>query len=110
MITLSTKQRRNIVHHLIRCGILGAFGLYIVYLARTGTLVLFVEPNLAVPVKLSAIGLFATAIYQFQSAVQEWQGIEAAACDCNHEPPRSLLANLVVYTLFLLPLAIGIIF
>ncbi|QHT59997.1 DUF1980 domain-containing protein [Paenibacillus lycopersici] len=105
---MSTRQRRMIIHHLVRCCILGAFGLYIVSLTRSGTLLLFVEPNLAVAVKLSAIGLFATAIYQLQAAVQQWQGVDPAACDCNHEPPRSLLANLLVYALFLLPLVFGL--
>ncbi|MBM7567402.1 DUF1980 domain-containing protein [Paenibacillus sacheonensis] len=106
---MSTKQRTMIAHHLIRFCILGAFGFYIVYLARTGMLVRFVEPNLVVAVKLSAIGLFATAIYQLQAAVQEWHGIEAAACDCNHEPSKSFAANLFIYGLFALPLVLGFI-
>ncbi|REE92865.1 uncharacterized protein DUF1980 [Paenibacillus taihuensis] len=110
MRMLSTVQRRAIVHHLIRSGILAGFGLYIIFLVRTHTLVLYVEPNLAVYVKLSAIGLFATAIYQLHSALQEWHGVTAAACDCNHEPSSSLLANIGIYSLFLLPLALGFLF
>ncbi|WP_219835876.1 DUF1980 domain-containing protein [Paenibacillus sp. R14(2021)] len=105
-----TKQRIAVIHHSIRCGILSAFGIYIVFLVRTGTLVQYVEPGLAVYVKLSAMGLFATAIYQLQSAFQEWQGYSAAACDCNHEPSRSVAANILIYGLFVLPLALGFLF
>lgn len=107
MRILSTAQRRAIAHHLIRSSILTGFGLYIIFLVQTHTLVQYVEPNLSVYVKLSAIGLFATAIYQLHSALQEWQGVTAAPCDCNHEPSASLLANLGIYGLFILPLALG---
>ncbi|MFC4809135.1 DUF1980 domain-containing protein [Paenibacillus sp. GCM10023250] len=110
MPPLSTRQRRTIAHHLIRCCILSAFGYYIVFLTRTGALVRYVEPNLAAAVKLSAIGLFATAIYQLHAALQEWQGNSAAPCDCNHEPSSSLAANVLLYGLFMLPLALGFAF
>lgn len=105
-----TRQRRMFVHHLIRSAILSAFGFFIVYNTRTGTLLHYVEPNLAVAVKLAAIGLFATAIYQLHAAVLEWQGVNPEACDCNHEPPRSLAGSLFIYGLFALPLALGFLF
>ncbi|NBD26236.1 DUF1980 domain-containing protein [Paenibacillus glycinis] len=104
---MSTRQRRAIVHHLIRCCILGAFGFYIVFLVRTGSLAGYVEPNLAAAVKLSAIGLFATAIYQLHAALSEWQGYSPEACDCNHEPSPSFAANLIIYGLFALPIVLG---
>ncbi|WP_308638518.1 DUF1980 domain-containing protein [Paenibacillus silvisoli] len=102
-----TTQKRAAIHHIIRSGILTGFGLFIIYLVRTGSLLQYVEPNLSLYVKLSAMGLFATAIYQLHTAWEKWQGIDAPACDCNHDPSPSAIANAFYYGLFLLPLALG---
>ncbi|SDX68023.1 DUF1980 domain-containing protein [Paenibacillus sp. CF384] len=104
---LATAQRRAVIHHLIRSCILTGFGVFIIYLVRTGSLLQYVEPALSLYVKLSAMGLFATAIYQLHSAWDSWRGVDAAACDCNHDPSQSAIANVFYYGLFLLPLALG---
>ncbi|RAP75354.1 DUF1980 domain-containing protein [Paenibacillus montanisoli] len=102
-----TSQQIAAIHHIIRSVILTCFGMFIIYLVRTGSLHQYVEPNLNLYVKLSAMGLFATAIYQLHTAWEKWHGIEAAACDCNHDPSPSAIANVFYYSLFLLPLALG---
>lgn len=100
-------DRRRIVHHLIRAVILTGFAMYIVFLVRSGNLTLYIAPRMTIYVKLSAIGLYATAIYQLYAALQVWAGRRTAACECNHEPPLSITKNVLIYGMFVLPLALG---
>ncbi|UVI31698.1 TIGR03943 family putative permease subunit [Paenibacillus spongiae] len=108
---MSTTNRRQLVHHLLRAGILAGFAIYIVYLVRTGSMTLYIEPRTVLYVKLSAIGLIAAAVYQFSVALQAGMGINIHYdCDCGHEPPESVWKNLLIYGLFLFPLTLGFIF
>ncbi|MCQ6558772.1 TIGR03943 family putative permease subunit [Paenibacillus mendelii] len=102
-----TADRRRLVHHLLRAGILAGFAMYIVHLVRNDSITLYIAPRMVLYVKLSAIGLYAAAVYQLYAALQAGTGRKAADCDCDHEPPASLWKNIIIYGLFLFPLTIG---
>lgn len=94
-------------HHLIRAAILTGFAMLIVYLDRTGEMILYIAPRMELYVKLSAIGLYAAAIYQVYAALQKRLGNQAPDCDCEHEPPPSIVKNAIIYGLFVFPLLLG---
>ncbi|GGF96657.1 TIGR03943 family protein [Paenibacillus abyssi] len=96
------------IHHLIRGIILTGFAFLIVYLVRSDNLTLYIAPRMAGYVKVSALVLYAAAIYQFYAAFQTWMGRTAAVdCGCDHTPSHSLLKNTLIYGLFVFPLALG---
>lgn len=94
-------------HHLIRAAILTGFAMLIVYLDRTGEMILYIAPRMELYVKLSAIGLYAAAIYQVYAALQKRMGNNEPGCDCEHEPSPSIFKNIVIYGLFIFPLLLG---
>ncbi|MBW7474382.1 TIGR03943 family protein [Paenibacillus oenotherae] len=106
---MTATDRSRIIHHLIRAAILTGFAMYIVYLVRSDSLTLYIAPRMVIYVKISAIGLYATAIYQLYAALQAWAGRKTAACECNHEPSSSITKNTLIYGMFILPLALGFI-
>jgi putative membrane protein len=93
--------------HLIRFLLLAGFAMLIVYLFRTGDMTLFIAPKMELLVKLSAIGLYAAAIYQLYAALKARRKSQAADCDCDHQHSSSRTKNIFVYSLFILPLALG---
>ncbi|WP_337098130.1 TIGR03943 family putative permease subunit [Paenibacillus sp. YIM B09110] len=97
------------IHHLLRATILTGFAFFIVYLFQTDEMTLYIAPRMELYVKLSAIGLYAAAIYQIYAALQKRMGKQEADCDCehDHEPSPSIAKNTLIYGLFLLPLALG---
>jgi putative membrane protein len=95
------------IHHLIRGAILTGFAMFIVYADRTGELSLYIAPRMELYVKLSALGLYAAAIYQIYAALQKRIAGKQPACDCGHEPSPSVFKNSIIYGLFILPLALG---
>ncbi|MDQ0115305.1 TIGR03943 family putative permease subunit [Paenibacillus harenae] len=97
------------IHHLLRAAILTGFALFIVYLFKTGEMTLYIAPRMEPYVKLSAIGLYAAAIYQVYAALQKRMGKHEADCNCehDHEPSPSIAKNTLIYGLFILPLALG---
>ncbi|WP_169083720.1 TIGR03943 family putative permease subunit [Paenibacillus sp. PL91] len=94
-------------HHLIRAAILTGFAMFIVYLDRTGEMMLYIAPRMELYVKLSAIGLYAAAIYQVYAALQKRLGNHAPDCDCEHEHSPSIFKNIMIYGLFIFPLLLG---
>lgn len=104
---LSSADRRRLFHQLLRAAILSGFAMYIIYLVRTDSLTLYIAPRMVIYVKLSAMGLYATAIYQVYTAFQTWKGKDIINCDCNHEPSSSVTKNTLIYGLFILPIALG---
>ncbi|WP_224723653.1 TIGR03943 family putative permease subunit [Paenibacillus vietnamensis] len=95
------------IHHLIRAAILTGFAMYIVYVDRTGEMSLYIAPRMELYVKLSALGLYAAAIYQIYAALQKRLGSNEPACGCEHEPSPSVFKNSLIYGLFLFPLMLG---
>ncbi|WP_183597323.1 TIGR03943 family putative permease subunit [Paenibacillus phyllosphaerae] len=106
-MTVATNDRRRFVHHLVRAALLTGFALFIAHLVMQDNLGLYIAPRMATFVKLSALALYVTAIYQVYAALQAWNGQQAADCGCDHEPPSSITKNIIVYGLFILPLALG---
>ncbi|GGD75447.1 TIGR03943 family putative permease subunit [Paenibacillus nasutitermitis] len=104
---MTKKDRNTIVHHLLRAAIMSGFTFYIIHLSLSGNLLQYIAPRMAVYVKLSALGLCATAMYLVYSAIQVGRGNGAAAHDCNHEPSSSWLRNILIYGMFVFPLVIG---
>ncbi|MFC5652470.1 TIGR03943 family putative permease subunit [Paenibacillus solisilvae] len=105
---MSTADSRLLKHHLLRAAILTGFAVYIIYLVRTGSLTLYIAPRMAIYVKFSAMGLYATAIYQLFKAFQLWRGTGPIEdCDCDHVPSPSVTKNTLIYGLFILPIALG---
>lgn len=96
-------------HHLIRAAILTGFAMFIVYLDRTGEIILYIAPRMELYVKLSAIGLYAAAVYQVYAALQKRMGNRTPGCDCEHEhaPSPSIIKNIIIYGLFVFPLLLG---
>ncbi|WP_270165111.1 TIGR03943 family putative permease subunit [Paenibacillus sp. SYP-B4298] len=97
------------LHPILRAAILSGFAFLIVHLARTDQLGLYIAPRMELYVKLSALGLYAASIYQVYAALRALGGKEEHAhdCGCEHPPSPSLLKNIAIYTLFILPLALG---
>ncbi|MGO4546637.1 TIGR03943 family protein [Paenibacillus sp. 2TAB23] len=95
------------IHHFIRAAILTGFAMFIVYLDRTGEMMLYIAPRMELYVKLSALGLYAAAIYQIYAALQKRMGKQAPDCDCEHEPSPSIVKNVLIYGLFVFPLLLG---
>lgn len=95
------------IHHLLRAAILTGFALFILYLDRTGEMALYIAPKMEVYVKLSALGLYAAAIYQVYAALQKRIGNQTQSCDCEHEPSPSVFKNIIIYGLFIFPLLLG---
>lgn len=94
--------------HLVRALLLAGFAMLIVYLFHTGDIALYIAPKMEILVKLSAIGLYAAAIYQIYAALQaRINKRKAADCDCGHPHKSSGFKNFLVYSLFLLPLVLG---
>jgi uncharacterized repeat protein (TIGR03943 family) len=102
-------ERRLIVHHIIRALILGGIAFYIAHLQLTSSLTLYIAPRMTIYVKLASLGLYLVAVIQIYHAFRLWnrQGEdEEEGCGCEHEPaPQSLGRNLLVYGLFVIPLA-----
>lgn len=94
-------------HHLIRAAILTGFALLIAYLDYTNELVLYIASRMELYVKLSAIGLYAAAIYQIYAALQKRIGNHPPDCECEMEHSSSLFKNTIIYGLFILPLLLG---
>jgi len=106
----TSRERGRYAHPLLRALILTGFAMLIVYLVRSGNLGLYIAPRMELYVKLSALGLYAAAVYQFYAAFRAWIGNRAEPdCDCGHEhePRPGLMKNALVYGLFVFPLALG---
>ena len=104
----NTAPGARIVHPLFRALILTGFAVLIVDLAHTGNIGLYIAPRMEIYVKLSALGLYAAAVYQFYAVIRAWSGRESAPdCDCVHEPSPGSLKHVIIYGLFALPLALG---
>jgi uncharacterized repeat protein (TIGR03943 family) len=94
-------------HYVLRALIMAGYALYVVYLVQAGKLAYYIAPRMMLYVKLAAIGFVVFACCQFFAALHVGKG-QAAACCPEHMPSRSRLKNTTLYSLFLLPLALGV--
>lgn len=100
------------MQYLMRAAILGSFAFFIVYLVRGDHLHLYIAPRMALYVKLSALALYAGAMYQLYAAFQAWMGKKQPEddCECGHthaSSGRPLFKSFIIYSMFILPLALG---
>lgn len=115
----------SIVHHFLRFMILLSFTGYIFYLVITGEILLFIAPHLVKYVEMAATGLFLFTIFQLYFLIgSRKQPVAVCACghdhhhsqgyelgqEHSHEPSQSLWKNIVVYSLFIVPLLFGALF
>lgn len=94
-------------HYVLRALIMAGYALYVVYLVQAGKLAYYIAPRMMLYVKLAAIGFVVLACCQFFAALHAGKG-QVAVCCPEHMPSRSRLKNTTLYSLFLLPLALGI--
>lgn len=94
-------------HHLFRAALLAGFAFMIVYLFRSGQAVLYIAPRMELLVKLSALGLYAAAVYQIFAAIRTKVHRHDENCECGHNHSKSPFKSTVMYALFLLPLLTG---
>ncbi|PWV99346.1 putative repeat protein (TIGR03943 family) [Paenibacillus cellulosilyticus] len=105
------EHRPLTVHHLIRAVILAGFAFYVVHLVKIDKLQYYIAPRMMPYIKYSAVAMFLLATYYLYLALQgSDHKHHGAACDCGHEPARSLPKHIFIYGLFLLPLLLGFAF
>lgn len=103
-----SETRSMTVHYLFRAVLLAGLAFYILYLVKNGSLVYYIAPRMEVYVKLAAVVMFVFALYQGFLTLQSFLGRAAEdSCDCGHMPSGSILGNVWLYGLFLLPLLLG---
>lgn len=100
------EERSLTWHYVLRAAILGGFCYYIVHLTKTEHLVYYIAPRMQLYVKLAALALFAVALHQVYMAYRSIFD-KGEPCECGHEPPRTFWGSVIVYGLFLVPLALG---
>lgn len=102
----------NAAHPIIRSLLLGAFAFFIVYLARTDALDLYIAANMQLLVKLAALGLYAIAGQQLFAALRSLQGDRSRADACcddhGHDYPSTWRAGLLLYGWFSFPLLLAV--
>ncbi|XID95821.1 DUF1980 domain-containing protein [Paenibacillaceae bacterium WGS1546] len=114
-------------NYAARAAVLAGFALYVVRLSRAGLLELYVEPQMIVLVKWTAIGLLAVSAQQllsaFRSAAEPAAGNHSCGCahdhghdhghdhshehDHSHDHPDTWRKALLLYGWFAVPLAIA---
>lgn len=100
-------NRRSALYYWIQAILLTAFAFYIVYLFLTDTISYYIAPRMEGYVRLSAIGMYAIAVFQIYRALQpSHHSCEACDCDHNHHP-RTHFGKLIMYGIFVVPLLLG---
>lgn len=100
------KKRSLTFHYFLRAAILIGFAMYILFLVKTDNIVYYIAPRMVIYVKLAAFGFYIIAIYQIYIAIGSiWSS--RASCNCEHPPSRSIFRNMIVYSMFIIPLVLG---
>lgn len=94
------------VHYLLRAVVMFCYAGFITYLVKSGGLAYYIAPQLTPYAKFAAITLLIFAAVQIYMALQPYLE-KSEVCDCQIEPPKSLLMNVLVYGIFVLPLLLG---
>lgn len=100
-------NRSLTVHYLFRAVIMAGFSFYILHLVKAGRLVYYIAPRMEMYVKCAAIALFVIALYQGFLGLRSFFGKSGTPCECGHMPAGSIVRNIWLYGLFLLPLTLG---
>jgi uncharacterized repeat protein (TIGR03943 family) len=106
----------TVVHHFIKAGILLGFALFFLNLLLSGEILFYIVPSLVIYVRLATIFLVIIALFQLYISIRSIKQ-PVNLCDCGHHhdnehshsqaPSTNWWKNVVVYGLFLLPLALG---
>ncbi|MFD0589782.1 DUF1980 domain-containing protein [Paenibacillus sp. GCM10027627] len=94
------------IHPLAKAIIMLGFSLLVAYLTYTGEIVRYIEPEMVLPVKGSAVILFAAAVFQLFSSLRPQAHRHSPNCGCEHHK-ASPFKKTAIYVLFLLPLLLG---
>lgn len=78
------KNNHAMVHHLLKFIILLGFSGYILYLAITGEILLYIAPHLVKYTELAAAGLLLFTIFQLYFLIRS-RTKPAIECSCSHE-------------------------
>ncbi|WP_171682677.1 TIGR03943 family putative permease subunit [Paenibacillus planticolens] len=108
------KMNAAVIHNFLRAFILLGFAALIVYLEVSGEILLYVTPKLTIYLDIAAGGLLIVGGFQLYISIVSLKR-PVIVCDCNHdhdhghshELPTSLGKNVIIYSLFLLPLVFG---
>lgn len=97
------------LHFTVRSALLLGFAFYIRHLVSRGQLLQYLEPEMAVYVSWSAVGLLIMALHQAYLALDAVRNRhQPAACSCEGEDlPPFRMKSLLIYALYALPLIIG---
>jgi uncharacterized repeat protein (TIGR03943 family) len=101
------EKRSLTLHYFLRAAILTGFAMYIMFLVKTGNIVYYIAPRMVIYVKLAALGFYIIAVYQAYIAIGSLSKNKDVSCDCEHPPSRSIFRNMIVYSMFILPLVLG---
>jgi uncharacterized repeat protein (TIGR03943 family) len=93
-------------HYFLRALILLGFLIYMIYLFKTNSLVYYIAPRMVIYMKLATLGLYLVAIFQIIIAIRSLKR-RSITCECEPLPNRSLVKNIAIYSLFILPLLLG---
>jgi uncharacterized repeat protein (TIGR03943 family) len=102
------EKRSLTIHYFLRAAILTGFAMYIMFLVKTGNIVYYIAPRMVIYVKLAALGFYIIAVYQAYIAFSSLSSKNKdVSCDCEHPPSPSIFRNIIVYSMFILPLILG---
>ncbi|WP_314589908.1 TIGR03943 family putative permease subunit [Paenibacillus terrigena] len=121
---MNQSRASSLMHHMLRFIILLGFTGYIVYLVRTGEILLFIAPGLLLYVKMAAAGLFLFTSFQLYALIHSLrQPTVDVACVCGHDhhhtheqdsdhdhsdgSRRSTWKHVILYGMFIFPLLLG---
>lgn len=108
------------VHHFLKAALLLGFSIYVLSLTLSGDILQFIVPQLVIYVKIAAIFLLFISGIQFYIAILSLKK-QVIICDCGHDhghdhifghdhdhkTGNSLGKHILIYGLFVFPLALG---
>jgi putative membrane protein len=100
------KPNIQIFHYSFRSVLILGLSLYIVYLVKHDTLQYYIAPRMMNYILWSSILLFIVAMFQLYFAFRSKSEVYETR-DCEHNPPRSKMKNILSYSLLILPLLFG---
>ncbi|MFB7139348.1 TIGR03943 family protein [Gottfriedia sp. NPDC056225] len=117
---MKNKISSTTIHHFIKAAILLGLAIYIFQLTLTDEILQFIVPELVIYIKIATGILFIVVISQIYIAVLSLKR-HVIICDCGHDHShdqvfghehhhlfkKSILKDILIYSLFLLPLFLG---
>jgi len=96
------------LHYVLRALLMGGFSFLIVKLVQDNRLHYYIAPRTEFIVKLAALVMFILAVVFAYIALHNATHKHEASCGCSHQPSKSKTKNIVAYSMFLLPLLLGL--